>query len=161
MNVLLLFLVIFLLSIVWTIVTARLLRAVLGLAFASAVLSVLMFLLDAPMAGVFELSVCAGLIPVIFFTTISFTQRLTAEEVLVKRKKRLTRFWLLPVIVAVAGIILSRLSVNFDFPLKQTAYEQDVKTVLWNVRHIDILGQIIMILIGSFGVVVLFKEKKK
>jgi hypothetical protein len=34
----------------------------------------------------------------------------------------------------------------------------DVKTILWNLRHLDLLGQILILLGGTFGVVVLVKE---
>jgi ethanolamine transporter EutH len=30
---------------------------------------------------------------------------------------------------------------------------------MWNIRHIDIMGQIIILLTGVFGVVILFKER--
>ena len=40
------------------------------------------------------------------------------------------------------------------FPLK-------VSEVMWGERRVDILGQAIIILVGVFGVVVLFKEYMK
>jgi hypothetical protein len=33
--------------------------------------------------------------------------------------------------------------------------------VLWGLRHLDLFGQIIVLLAGAFGVVIFFKEKKK
>jgi len=45
--------------------------------------------------------------------------------------------------------------------LPPVAGEQDVRNVLWNVRHLDLLGQIIVLLAGAFSVVVFFKEEKK
>jgi ethanolamine transporter EutH len=34
---------------------------------------------------------------------------------------------------------------------------EGVREVLWNQRHLDLLGQIAVLLAGAFGVVVLFK----
>src|SRR5512136_1600178 len=82
-----------------TVMTARLLRAVIGLAVTSALLTILMFRLDSPIAAVFELSVCAGLIPAIFITTIGLTQRLTAETIPARREARMRRYWFLPILV--------------------------------------------------------------
>ena len=67
-------------SATWTVMTARLLRSAVGLAITSAILTILMFQLASPLAAVFELSVCAGLISAIFISTISLTQRVTAER---------------------------------------------------------------------------------
>ena len=141
--------------------TTRLLSSVIGLALTSVVLSVILFRLNSPWAAVFELSVCAGLIPVIFITTISFTQRLTPEQFITRKKKRLARFWYLPVIVILAGVLLSRLHLSFDFTLPQPAFENNLKDLFWNQRHLDLLGQIAILLAAVFGVVVFFKEAKQ
>ena len=37
----------------------------------------------------------------------------------------------------------------------------DVRTVLWNVRQLDLFGQILILLAGVFGVLVLFKREEK
>jgi NADH-quinone oxidoreductase subunit J len=141
--------------------TTRLLRSVVGLAVVSVILSILLFRLESPLAAVFELSVCAGLIPVIFITTISFTQRLSPEQYVARRKERLLRFWLLPFLIVITGILLSRFVIPPDFMLpKPPVQAQDVRIALWKLRHLDLLGQIMVILAGAFGVVILFKEKK-
>jgi NADH-quinone oxidoreductase subunit J len=59
----------------------NLLRAAISLAIASGVLAVAFYQLDSPYAAVIELSVCAGLITVLFMTTISLThEREDVEE---------------------------------------------------------------------------------
>ena len=146
-----------LIATVWTIMTARLLQAVIGLALASVVLVIIMFRLDAPLAAVFELSVCAGLIPVIFITAISFTQRLTPEKMAVRRKERFSKYWVLPVLLILGGVLLSCLHPVIDFSIPAPASENDVRNILWNFRHLDLLGQVVILLTGVFGVVVLFK----
>ena len=143
---------------VWTVMTTRLLRSVIGLAITSVILTIIMFKLDSPLAAVFELSVCAGLISAIFISSIGLTQRLTEEQLAVRRKERLPKFWLLPVIVVLAGVALYQLHIPIDFHLHAAPTENDVRNIIWNLRHLDLLGQIVILLAGAFGVVALFKE---
>jgi NADH-quinone oxidoreductase subunit J len=144
-----------------TVMAARLLRAAIGLVVTSALLTALMFRLDSPMAGVFELSVCAGLIPAILITTIGMTQRLTAETLSERRKEGLRRFWYLPVIVILAGIALSQLPMPTGLAPAVVPPGPDVRQVLWGERHADLLGQIVVLLGGVFGVVVLVMEAER
>jgi NADH:ubiquinone oxidoreductase subunit 6 (subunit J) len=145
----------------WTVMTARLLRAVVGLAVTSVLVTALMFQLRSPIAGVFELSVCAGLIPAILITTISLTQRLDAEQLIARKKQKLKQYWPLLILVIAAAILLSRVNVPLEFPaiLPPPAKEEDVRTSLWALRHMDLLGQIVILLAGAFAVVVLVREK--
>jgi NADH-quinone oxidoreductase subunit J len=151
------------LAALWTVMTIRLIRSIVGLGITSAILAVIMYRLNAPLAAVFELSVCSGLISVIFVTTVSFTQRISKEELLTRRKVRILKYWYLPVILIVVGLLLSRylLAAQFNFPALEPAKETDVRNVLWNARHLDLFGQAIILLAGALGVVVLFKESKK
>ena len=50
-----------------------LLKAGIALGIASVILSILFFHFDSPYAAVFELSICAGLITVLFTTVVSLT----------------------------------------------------------------------------------------
>ncbi|MCX5716540.1 MAG: hypothetical protein NTV07_06825 [Candidatus Omnitrophica bacterium] len=144
----------------WAVVAARMLKAVVGLALTSVIVSILMFRMNSPLAAVFELSVCAGLIPVIFITTISFTKRLSWEAYLERKKEIFSRFWYLPVILVITVVLLSRYKIAADFILPQAPAVTDVRHVLWNLRQSDLFGQIIILLIGAFGVVTLFKVKQ-
>jgi NADH-quinone oxidoreductase subunit J len=150
--------VVFVIAAVWTVMTTRLLRSVIGLAITSVILTIIMFQLNSPLAAVFELSVCAGLISAIFISSIGLTQRLTDEQLAVRKKERLSKFWLLPVIVILAGVALYRLHIPFDFNLPAAPAANDVRNIIWNLRHLDLLGQIVILLAGAFGVVALFKE---
>jgi NADH-quinone oxidoreductase subunit J len=158
LNIILL--VLFVAGAVWTMMTTRLLHSAVGLAFTSAVLTVLMFQLDSPLAAVFELSVCSGLVSAIFISTIMLTKRVTAEELIVRRKIRMAYFWFLPIVVVAAAIVLSLTHIPVDFKLPEPPVENNVKNIMWNVRHLDLLGQIAILLTGVFGVVTLFKESK-
>ena len=154
-------LVVLILAGLWTVMTTRLVRAVAGLALTSAVLSVIIFKLNSPLAAVFELSVCAGLISVIFVTAITFTQRLSPEKAEERRKERLGKYWLLPFILVAVALLLSVFKPKFDFSPPVVSREQDVRNIIWHLRHIDLLGQVLVLLAGAFGVVILFKEPKK
>jgi NADH-quinone oxidoreductase subunit J len=150
----------------WTVMTRSLLKSAMGLAVTSAVITILMFNLNSPLAAVFELSVCAGLITAIFISTISLTRPLTHKEILAISKDRMKRYWYLPVIILAAGAALLVLKVDPGMfkisaaaPKDQTLY--DVRNILWNIRQTDLFGQIVVILAGVFGVVILFKESKE
>jgi NADH-quinone oxidoreductase subunit J len=156
--IILIFLIIFAL---WTVMTRSLLRSAIGLALVSLVITLLMFRLKSPLAAVFELSVCAGLIPVLFVSTISLTYPLSREEVLQSMRDRLRRFWYLPFILVAIGIALSLFSVPLHLKLPPPELERDVRAVLWNTRSVDVLGQIIILLAGAFAVIILFREASK
>jgi NADH-quinone oxidoreductase subunit J len=148
----------FVMAAVWTVMTVRLLRSVIGLAITSVILTIIMFKLDSPLAAVFELSVCAGLISAIFISCIGLTQRLTEEQLAVRRKERLPKFLLLPIILVLVGVALYQLHIPIDFHLQAAPAENDVRNIIWNLRHLDLLGQIVILLAGAFGVVALFKD---
>ncbi|MDD5634262.1 MAG: hypothetical protein PHW46_03200 [Candidatus Omnitrophica bacterium] len=149
------------LSSLWTVMTRSLLRSAIGLALTSALLTILMFRLNSTLAAVFELSVCAGLISVLFVSTISLTHPLTREEIIKHMRERRARFWALPFIIIIAGIVLSLLHIKPQLLLPSPEMEKDVRNVMWNLRDIDLLGQIIILLTGAFGVLILFKERIK
>lgn len=145
----------------WTVMTRSLLKSTIGLAFTSAIITIIMFRLDSPLAAVFELSVCTGLITAVFVSTISLVKPLTHKEIEKISKDRIKRFWLLPVIMMVAGTMLIFLDIPADLKMPAKAIELDVRNVLWNSRQIDIFGQIVVLLAGVFGIVLLFKEVRK
>ncbi len=142
-----------------TVMTARLLRAVIGLAITSAILTMIMFRLAAPIAGVFELSVCAGLIPAIFISAIGLTRRLAAEELPARQQERLRRFWPLPVLLVLAIIVLTQWPLPIGLPDSQGPEPvTDLSTLLWNARPADLLAQVALLLGGAFAVVMLVKN---
>lgn len=148
----------------WTVMTRSLLKSTIGLAVTSSIITIVMFRLDSPLAAVFELSVCTGLITAVFISTISLVKPLTHKEIEKLSKDRIKRFWLLPVIMLIAGILLVilKIPVNFSQTTNQvTGTGADVRNVLWNSRPIDLFGQIVVLLAGVFGAVLLFREAKK
>jgi len=161
MDLNIIILIILMVAALWTTMTRSLLRAAIGLALMSLALTLLMFRLNSGLAAVFELSVCAGLIPVLFVSTISLTHPLTKEEVLQHMKDRIRRFWYLPLIIVAVGITLSFVTVTMNIKLPPPEAAKNVRAVLWNDRPLYLVGQIIILLVGAFSVVILFKESGK
>lgn len=149
------------LSGLWTVMTRSILRSAIGLALTSVILTIIMFKLSSPLAAVFELSVCAGLISVLFVSTISLTQPYTNQEVQQRMKEMFKRFRYLPLIVIVLGVGLSLIKIKPLTALPQPETLKDTRIVLWNFRHIDLLGQVLVLLVGVFGVLILLKERAK
>lgn len=145
-------------SALWAVLTPSLIRSVFGLALASVAVTLLLFRLRSPLAAVFELSVCAGLVSAIFLGAISLMSPETAEDVTARNRERIARYWYLPVLLLAVGLPLVQLGLP-DMPLAAPS-GPGVREVLWNVRHLDLVGQIAILLAGAFGVVVLFKERK-
>ena len=150
------------LAALWSVMSRSLLKATVGLALTSAIITMLMFRLGAALAAVFELSVCTGLITVVFVSTISLTKPLTHKEITELSKDRIKRYWYLPVIVALAAAGMAVLRIPKDFAMPNLpAIAADVRVVLWNARQLDLFGQIIVIIIGALGVVILFEERRR
>ena len=141
---------------------SQLINGAIGLALASVMLSATLFGLDSPLAAVFELSVCAGLITVVIVSAISLTERHSKEEMVRLAKERIKRYWPLPWILL--GCAAALLSARVDFQIAMPVFggnpPASVREVLWTQRSADLFGQIIIILTGIFGVVVLFKERR-
>jgi NADH-quinone oxidoreductase subunit J len=161
MNINMLLLISLILAALWTVMTRSFLRSAIGLALTSAILTILMFRLDAPLAAVFELSVCAGLISVLFVSTISLTHPLSRQEVMQHMRERFAKFWFLPFLLIVTGIVMSFVDIKPVLHLPAPETVKDMRTLLWSARQLDLMGQITILMTGVFGVVVLFKERVK
>jgi len=154
-------LVILIVAALMVVFSSRLLMGAISLAVTSIMVTLLMFKLNSPFAAVFELSICAGLITVIFITTISFVKPVAEEDLLEIRKRRIKKYMALPVILIIAGVVMSFVIKPMILALPATGQETNFANVLWNLRQVDILGQAIILLVGVFGIVVLFKEGQK
>jgi NADH-quinone oxidoreductase subunit J len=148
-----------LISLILAVFLTDLLKAAIALAVGSAVLSMLFFWFRMPFAGVFELSVCAGLVMVLLVSTIGLTRRDEPED-----EERGKSGWLvLPVLMLVAvGVIdtLVFLFLHTHVPLvHNTLLAPTFADTLWRVRWLDILGQLAIILVGVFAVLALFRRE--
>lgn len=141
--------------------STRLIFSAVSLAAASVVTTLLMFRLNSPFAAVFELSVCAGLITVIFISVISMVKPLIKEEIDVRKRARSPKYVYLPVLLLISGLLLLQIPVLMNFKLPEIAAKMDVRTLIWNERHADLIAQVIIFIAGAFGIIVLFKENNK
>ena len=146
---------------IWAVMATRLLYTAIGLALASVVLSIIMFRMDSPMAAVIELSVCAGLITAIFISVISLVKHSTQEEISARSRVRLKKYIWLPLLTLVLGAALALLVKPHALPAPSFMPESEVRDVFWHLRQADLLGQILLVLAGAYGIVVLFKGRTK
>jgi len=134
------------------------LRSAISLAVASLLLGIVFFKMNAPYAGVFEISVVAGLITVLFILTIALTN--AGEEV---RESRLVN-WVFPLVfvafVAVDALVMKSLLGKVP-ALAAGAEAGTFGEVLWKGRTFDLVGQIAVILAGVFAVLALFRKREK
>ena len=147
---------------VFAVARTRVIRAAIMLASISVLVTLILFLLGAKLAAIFELSVCAGLITVIFISVIGLTNPPTKDERDEERVVMLKKFLFLPILVLVCGASFFMLTAGIDYIPLASAHPDDLetaKTLIWT-RQMDLVGQIIILLTGVFGVLVLFKDKK-
>lgn len=148
---------------VLAILAKDLLRSAIALAVASLLLGVVFFGLKAPYAGVFEISVVAGLITVLFMLTIALTKR-DAEV----RESRVAKV-LFPVVlvafIVVDALVMKSLLGKIAEPAATlqaagaAASPATFGQVLWTERTFDLVGQLAVILAGVFGVLALFRKR--
>ena len=145
----------------WAVMAKSLLKAVIGLAFTSAALAIVMFKLNSPFAAVFELSVCTGLITAVFISAITFAKPLTSEEINETTRDRIKRYWPLPVLMIAVMAVLFIIRLPGFFRVASVVTPGEVRDILWNTRQLDLIGQIVVLLAGVFGVIMLFKGASK
>jgi NADH-quinone oxidoreductase subunit J len=143
------------------VMTGGLIRAVLCLAATSIGITILMFMLGAALAAVFELSVCAGLITVVFISSISMTSPASKSDSAKWARGHFRHYWPLPLIIVATGVVVALACADIPVELPPPAEAADAKTLLWDSRQTDLLGQAIALFAGVFGVIVLFKERRK
>ena len=110
----------------------------------------------APYAGVFEISVVAGLITVLFILTIALTRK--GDEV---RESRLAN-WVFPLAFVAFVIIDALVMKGLIGKIPALAGGTETGTfgdILWKGRTLDLVGQIAVILAGVFAVLALFRKR--
>ncbi len=131
-----------------------LLKAAICLAVASIFLALIFFRLNGPYVGVFEISVVAGLITVLFITAITLTR---AEGGVHEARWPL---WLFPLFFV--ALLLADVAVMHKLFSQLPALNQSTAgtfgEVLWNRRTFDLIGQVGVIFAGVFAVLALFRK---
>lgn len=136
-----------------------LLKAALSLMVASVFLAIVFFMLKAPYAGVFEISVVAGLITVLFVSTIGLTrgEDNAGESRLSGIIFPLFFIWF----VIIDILIMSALLNQYPSPTSANPESGSFGQVLWQKRTFDLIGQIGIIFAGVFSVLALFRKRDK
>jgi len=135
-----------------------LIKSAISLAVASLLLGILFFLMGAPYAGVFEISVVAGLITVLFILTIALTK--TEGEVRESKAVRIA-FPLFFVVFIVIDVLVMKGLIPKIQALAGPAETGTFGDVLWKQRTFDLVGQLAVILAGVFAVLALFRKRDK
>jgi NADH-quinone oxidoreductase subunit J len=134
-----------------------LLYAALALALASVMLAVVLFQFGANIAAVFELSVCAGLITVLFVSTVSLTK--DSDQ---KTESRLPAAFVVPMAIVFAGasyFLVRWLGSTLPAP-PSVGTVATFQQAFWTDRMTDVLGQVALVLVGVFGILAIFRAKK-
>jgi NADH:ubiquinone oxidoreductase subunit 6 (subunit J) len=135
-----------------------LLKAAISLAVASLLLGIIFFRMNASYAGVFEISVVAGLITVLFILTIALTN--TGEEVRESRLANVIFPLFFVVFVVIDALVMKGLLQKIP-ALPSGPEAGTFGDVLWKGRTLDLIGQIAVILAGVFSVLALFRKRDK
>jgi len=143
------------LSVVLLGVFRDLLYGAAALAAASVILSIVLFRFGANVAAAFELSVCAGLITVLFVATVSLTK--DSDQ---KTEARLPVLFLVPMVALFAGVSYFLVSwLAGALPAPPPAQALTFQEAFWGQRTTDLLGQISLVLVGVFGLLAILRAK--
>jgi hypothetical protein len=82
-------------------------------------------------------------------------------DVYLHMRDRLSRFWFLPLIVVVVGIILSTIKVRIGIEIPPAETVTDVRVLMWSAKQLDLIGQATVLLAGGLGIALLFRERRK
>ena len=138
-----------------------LLYTAISLGLASMILSVILFQHGANIAAVFELSVCAGLITVLFVSTVSLTK--DSDQ---KIESRMPVYFL-PIAIAmflgIDSLLIGWLTgvVHVKEAAAAALPAATFQSIFWSERTSDILGQVGLLLAGVFGILALFRITTK
>ena len=137
-----------------------LLRSAISLALASVALSIVFFQFGVPYAGAFELSVGAGLVMVLLVSAIGLTRRTPAEQ----EEQGKSLVVIIPILALIVVAIIDiaaflTLSSQAATPTASLPAPASFSETLWQVRWVDILAQLGIVLTGVFAVLALFRKE--
>jgi len=148
------------LAAVAAVMARELLHSAIMLALVSVGVSLLLFNFQAPWAAVFELSVCAGLITVLFISAVSLIRR---EEGRTPDSR--ARFYAMPLVMCIMAIAAWFYAVPFFESLENYARFSErpssLGAIIWDSRRFDLLGQVSILAAGVFVVNSIFPRRKK
>lgn len=161
MELILIFTALMLVFGVYAVMSRSIIRSAIGLALCSACLSMAFYNMGANVASMFELSVCSGLVTVVFIAGISFAHTPKAE--LLNEYNDTKRSMALPVLLIVFGVMMIFIALIVGGEgLNIKLFEASgTKELLWGARQADVWGQMAAILCGGVAITVLFRGEKK
>lgn len=129
------------------------------LALVSVGASLILFDFQAPWAAVFELSVCAGLITVLFVSAVSLIRHEDG-----KAAENRARFYAMPLVMGIVAILAWFYAVPYFESLENWARlggrANSLGSVIWDIRRFDLLGQVSILAAGVFMVNSIFPRRK-
>jgi NADH-quinone oxidoreductase subunit J len=144
-------------SAITAVMAGNLLLSALMLALVSIGAALILFDFQAAWAAVFELSVCAGLITVLF--AVSLIRR---EESRVEDNR--ARFYAMPLVMGIIAISAWFYAVPFFESLENWASfattTNSLGAIIWDVRRLDLLGQVSILAAGVFVINSIFPRRK-
>ncbi|MFH0807551.1 MAG: NADH-quinone oxidoreductase subunit J [Elusimicrobiota bacterium] len=144
---------------IFAVFTKDLLKAAISLAVASIFLAIMFFRMGAAYAGVFEVSVVAGLITVLFITVIALTKE---DSQVQENRWPLIVFPVLIILFVLGDMMIIRKFIGDATPyIPAMTKAENFGDTFWTKRTYDILGQVGVIFAGVFGVFALLKRKKQ
>jgi NADH-quinone oxidoreductase subunit J len=147
-------------SAVAAVMSRSLLLSAIMLAQVSIGTALVLFDFQAPWAAVFELSVCAGLITVLFVSAVTLIRR---EDAQVEDSR--ARFRAMPLVMAIAAIALWFYGTPFFEAMENwsrfSGRPGSLGTVIWDSRRFDLLGQVAVLAAGVFVVKSIFPRRIK
>ncbi len=135
-----------------------LLKSAICLAAASLFLGIIFFRMKAPYIGVFEISVVAGMITVLFIVTIALTK--TGGDV----RESKAASWAFPaffIVFLIIDFMVSKSLLGRVPALESVPDQGTFGETLWKMRTFDLVGQIGLILASVFAVLALFRKRGK
>jgi len=127
------------------------------LGLASVTLTLALYEMNAPWAALFELSVCAGLITVLFVSAVSLVRK---SESFVAEDR--VRFLALPFALGFFGLAFWLFSEPLSaalLPSPVVPAQASVGWIIWRARMFDVAGQLCLFAAGALAVNAFFKGK--
>lgn len=146
------------LSAMFSVIAKKILNSVIMLAVLSIGVSILLFVYNAPWAAVFELSVCAGLITVLFISAVSLIKH-DEDEI----KENRAKYIIFPLVLAGFIILCVTFVPEYFLKIEKFSYfnkveERKLGELIWLYRGVDIIGQITLLAASVFVIKHIFRK---
>lgn len=153
--------VIIVISAVMAVTARKLLNSAIMLAILSIGITIILFKYNAPWAAVFELSVAAGLITVLFVSAVSLVK--DKEDEIKEKRIKYTLFPLIAIIfVLLSAITVPDYMMNlFSFAAQTPGKQEPIGKLIWLYRGMDIIGQITILTASVFVIKHILPRTKK